>query len=164
MKRPIANKKKKVDATPAQRPTKASFFKARREFESVSDSAAPPPLFAQRAPFHRPRILYEQGTGMAYAQVVNNVAVCLETGDELFRFRDRVDEDEGYAVVVAAPRFDFTPPSGKRHPNDRSVDVLGLVNAGLMSNEDIASGRSFSSEELADLMARLEAHRSADGV
>jgi hypothetical protein len=52
-------------------------------------------------------------------------------------------------------RFDFTPPGGKRHPGERFVDVLGLVNAGLISEADIAKQRAFTDEELREKMEAL---------
>jgi hypothetical protein len=51
--------------------------------------------------------------------------------------------------------FDFTPPGGKRHPGERFVDVLGLVNAGLISEADIGRQRAFTDEELREKMEAL---------
>ena len=51
--------------------------------------------------------------------------------------------------------IDFTPPGGKRHPGERFVDVLGLVNAGLISEADIAKQRAFTDEELREKMEAL---------
>jgi hypothetical protein len=59
--------------------------------------------------------------------------------------------------IVKRPlqRFDFTPPGGKRHPGERFVDVLGLVNAGLISEADIGRQRAFTDEELREKMEAL---------
>jgi len=106
-------------------------------------------------------LLYEQGTDLPYARVEGDVAYCLETGQELFRFRSGGDEEDQYVPSVFGNQgFDFTPPNGNRHPDDPSVDVRGLVDAGLLSDEDVASRRGFTADELRDLMLRLEAYRS----
>jgi hypothetical protein len=67
--------------------------------------------------------------------------------------------------IVKRPlqRFDFTPPGGKRHPGERFVDVLGLVNAGLISEADIGRQRAFTDEELREKMEAL-ASLGIDGV
>ena len=153
-------KKKTATTAPAQLPTKSSFFSRKREYESTLKKQEPS---SSMSVFRMPkeRLLYEQGTGLPYARVVGDSAVCLETDQEIFRFKSACDDDEllvdtsSYAKT-AQRRFDFTPPAGKRHPNDPSVDVHALVQAGLMSQVDVASGRSYSAEELRDLMAKLE--------
>ena len=83
--------------------------------------------------------------------------MCLFTGQELFRFKKKENNDDDEFGCYRG--FDFTPPTGRKHPDDRSVDVSGLVRAGLMSNEDIARRRPFSTEELKDLMAKLAERR-----
>ena len=156
-------KKKSTPVSGVGLPTKSSFFKSRREYEALPKSDNSSIELRQQeasgALFTRSRLLYEAGTDLPYAKVMGDVAYCLETGNELFRFKRREEEDEAQGDFPGR-RFDFTPPGGKRHPDDQSVDVLGLVNAGLMSNEDIANARAFSADELKELMAKLEEYRA----
>ena len=67
--------------------------------------------------------------------------------------------------IVERPlrRFDFTPPGGVRHPSERHLNVLSLVNAGLMSEADIAKQRAFTDEELRERMEALASY-GIDGV
>ena len=159
----------KKKTAPAPVPTKASFFAVKREFEEPVAVAAPvAPRFKpveQRPVYEKPpRLLYDKGTGMPYAEIVDDSAICLDSGVELFRFRNR-DDDEDYEdnSVVFAPtdkRLDFTPPAGKRHPNDHWVDVAGLVELGILSDEDVMNRKGFSSEQLQEMMQLLSAHRA----
>ena len=59
--------------------------------------------------------------------------------------------------------FDFTPPSGKRHPGERFVDVQSLLNASLISEDDVARQHAFTDEELRaamETMANVNSKRS----
>ena len=121
---------------------------------------APPPDAVKPA-FVRPRrYLFEEGTGVAYAEVVGDDAICLETGQVLFRFGGRNDDEAGgyQGGVGFKRRFDFSPPVGKRHPDDMGVDVLNMVKAGILTNEDVASQKAFTREELVRGMETLEAY------
>jgi len=109
-------------------------------------------------PMRPRRFLFEEGTGEAYAEVVDNAAICLETGNELFRFGDW-DPEENHQPSGFQRPFDFSPPGGKRHPGERFVDVLNLVKAGIISEKDVASQRAFTDEELMHAMDRLENYR-----
>ena len=52
-------------------------------------------------------------------------------------------------------QHDFSPPTGARHPNDRTVDVLALVRAGILTDEDVRTRRAFTRDELDSLMEQL---------
>jgi len=160
--------KKKTNASPAPIPTKASFFEIKREFEEPVAAVGPVPRFKpveevrpviQRAP----RLLYDKGTGMPYAEIVDNSAICLDSGVELFSFKNRDDdedyEDNSVAFVSAPKRLDFIPPEGKRHPDDRWVDVAGLVEFGLLSDADVSSRKGFTAEQLQEMMQLLAERR-----
>lgn len=70
-------------------PSRESFFLPHRPMVARKDKTAqpPPPPEAVRRELPR-RFLYEQGTGVAYAEVVRDVAVCVNSGCELFKFRN----------------------------------------------------------------------------
>ena len=148
--------KKKPPPAPLTLPTKASFFSPKREFSDVpkAEVAAPPAI----APM-RQRLLYDKETGLPSAEVINNAAVCLATGEELFRFKDRKEEGFNDFQPAFAARFDFAPPGGKKHPGERSVDVLELVKAGILSNDDVASRKAFSEEQLQEMAQRLSEYQ-----
>jgi hypothetical protein len=152
--------KKKTAAAPAQIPTKDSFFQSKRTMVECKKPEAPPPDAVKPA-FVRPRrYLFEEGTGVAYAEVLGDDAICLETGQVLFRFGGRNDDEAGGYQGGAGfkRRFDFSPPMGKRHPDDMGVDVLNMVKAGILTNEDVASQKAFTREELVRGMETLEAY------
>lgn len=112
------------------------------------------PPEAEPLPATRARYFYEQGTGVAYAQQVGDMAVCLLTGSELFRIKS--NEDDISQGGFESARFDFSPPSGKKHPGDNSIDVLALVAEGIISKEDIQTQKAFSREQLDEFMSELE--------
>ena len=142
----MPQKKKPKPAAPL--PTKASFFQAKREYcEAVTVKAEPVASVAQRQ-----RLLYDKETGLPFAEVIDNAAVCLHTGQELFRFKDR---EQRMDEPLFASRFDFTPPGGKKHPNERSVDVRAMVDARILSDEDVRTQRAFSDEELSEMTRKL---------
>ncbi len=148
----MPQKKKKPSAAPLTVATKASFFDTKREYSEVTKTALPvaPPLLRQR-------LLYDKETGMPYAEIINNAAMCLNTGEELFRFKDRIADAQPAAFES---RFDFTPPGGKKHPFERTVDVSALVEAGILSNADVASHRAFSDEELEEMTQKLSEYQT----
>ena len=90
------------------------------------------------------------------------MAVCVDSGEELFRFGSRDDDNFTFQDTGFTKRFDFSPPSGKRHPGDKSVDVLALVKAGIMSETDVKNGRAFSEAELRGFMLQLEEFMAVD--
>jgi len=125
--------------------------------KAVVDQGGDARFFTAREP--KRRFLYNKETNEAYAEVVDGSAICLETGEQLFRFKDSEGDKEGggSSGFTHGVRFDFTPPGGKRHPSERFVDVPNLVKAGILSGSDVASHRAFSDEELHAFMERLDA-------
>jgi hypothetical protein len=149
----------KKNAAPAARiPTKDSFFLSKRTMVESKKPELPVDV-PKAAPVRQRRFLFEQGTGMAYAEVLGDAAICLETGQELFRFGGGDDVGEYQPSSGFQRPFDFSPPDGKRHPADRFVDVLNLVKAGILAEEDVANQKAFTSEELVCAMDRLENYR-----
>ena len=81
------------------------------------------------------RFVYEQGTGVAYAEWINGVAVCVHTGQELFRSRSfaaDLDESAGSGVMQAP---DYSVPK-QLHPNDFSVSTDEMLASGFITLED----------------------------
>jgi hypothetical protein len=146
---------RKAAPAPKFLPTKESFFLSKRTMVEAK-KAVEPPMPTKPVEAKPRRFLYETGTDVAYAEVVGNTAISLDTGEELFSFGGVREE---YQASGFQRRFDFTPPDGKRHPGDKFVDVLNLVKAGILTKEDVATQRAFTDEELMRAMERLEAYR-----
>jgi len=148
---------KKAAPAAALIPSKESFFMPKRVMVQNKNAATKIEPHS-KAYVKPPRLLYEQGTQEPYAEIVGNTAVCLFTGMCLFTMGE---SDSGYSDHASSSferRFDFTPPGGKRHPDDRFVDVQNLVKAGIISEADVASQRAFTDEELQAAMAELESY------
>ncbi len=90
--------------------------------------------------------MYEPGTGVAYAEIIGNSVVCLETGLELRRIGQHDDDMACPAPCPFQKRFDFKPPGGARHPEDKTVDVAALVRFGILSEDAVQSRRPFTRE------------------
>lgn len=139
--------------------------------------APPPPQPKERQFSDKQRYLYDKDTGAMYGFVKNDIAYDINTGMELFRFQKAKEENDlftqsstsffsasSYSAppappqVVAPPKkITFEIPGGVRHPDERWVDVQGLVEHGLLSEEnDIAPRRGFTDERLRELMLALE--------
>ena len=161
-------------APAAMIPTKASFFMRKRDMETrtfekkpntdnkgmhFGGSSARISQVADKT--QKRRFLFDKETNDAYAEIMGDSAICLDTGMELFRFAGGEGNYPGFFEQDVPSRFehtrefDFTPPDGKRHPGERFVDVTNLVKAGLLSEEDVASHKAFSDEELKGLMHEL---------
>ncbi len=79
------------------------------------------------------RYVYDKVTCEAYAEWINNVAVCVHTGEELFRSREFKSEELSLGVGgVAAEPFDFSVPK-QRHPSDYSVSTDDIIASGFLS-------------------------------
>jgi hypothetical protein len=136
-------------------PTKESFFMSKRTMmDSKKEVENPIPVVGRQTDNRPRRFLIDKGTDVAYAEVVDDTAISLETGLVLFRFGDAREEFQ--ETVGFKRKLDFSPPIGKRHPNDKFVDVLNLVKAGIIREEDVAKQKAFSDEELVHAMERLE--------
>ena len=92
------------------------------------------PNFTRFPQYEKPRrFVYDKSTGEAYAEWINNVAVCVITGQELFRSRDAPMTD-GAEGGVEVPPFDYSVPK-QRHPNDYSVSTDDMIASGFLSFE-----------------------------
>jgi hypothetical protein len=83
------------------------------------------------------RFVYEQGTGIAYAEWIDGVAVCVHTGQELFRsrgFAAPLDESYGSESGVMQPH-DYSVPK-QQHPNDFSISTDDMLASGFITLED----------------------------
>ena len=86
--------------------------------------------FTRFPQYEKPRrFVYDKSTGEAYAEWINNVAVCVNTGQELFRSREAPMAD-GAGVLP----FDYSVPK-QRHPNDFSVSTDDMIASGFLSLE-----------------------------
>ena len=149
---------KKAAPAPKQIPTKESFFQTKRTMVEIKKVEVEAKQATAKPTNVRPRrFLFEKDTDVAYAEVVDGAAISLDTGEVLFRFggaREEYPQQGGFTRP-----FDFSPPDGKRHPNDPAIDVLNLVKAGILMDEDVANQKAFSAEELASAMKKLETYR-----
>jgi hypothetical protein len=76
------------------------------------------------------RFVYDKSTGEAYAEWIDGVAVCVNTGQELFRSRTFRDDES-----TPAPSFDFSVPR-QLHPNDFSIGTEDVVASGFLTLAD----------------------------
>ena len=106
----------------------------------------PPPSAVARPVYNRTptRLLVDRDTEVAYAEVVDGVAVCLETGVELFEVGGRRgDDDYGGASVGSKRALDFSPPSTiDPHPKWRDVRSQDLLDAGVLTEDDFLQGKA----------------------
>ena len=152
--------KKAASLAPKLVPTKESFFTPTKRplvQEKLKQNLLMAPV--KQGGWTRPkRYLYDESTGLAYAEVVGGTAFCTDTGAELFSFGDGGEDYGSNQPAVFRKLFDFKPPDGERHPDERYVDVQGLVKAGILSEADVASHKAFADEELGSMMERLACH------
>ena len=82
------------------------------------------------------RFVYDKSTGEAYAEWINNAAICIHTGEELFRSgRYREDDMCGDSASMFEETFDYSVPK-QRHPNDFSVSTNEMLASGFISLSD----------------------------
>jgi hypothetical protein len=133
-------------AGPGMMFSKASFFVPKRGPDggrvAIPASAAVPdnrsfnnhrqPCYTQQR-----RFVYDKSTGEAYAEWIDGVAVCVHTGQELFRSRSlRGGGDDDFVGSTApASSFDFSVPK-QRHPNDFSISTEDVVASGFLTLAD----------------------------
>ena len=123
---------KKAIAAPPSVPKK-HFFTPRSQIEVVSEpavKAAEEPRPPRYTP--RPRYLVDPDTDLSYAEIINGVAVCLETGQDMFEVRSFERED---APMVR--RYDFKPPAS-RHPLD--IVSQDLIDEGVLTEGHFRAG------------------------
>ena len=114
------------------------------------------------------RFVYDRDTGEAYAEWVGDVAVCIHTGQELFRSRrgrgadnaaELSFEDEGGPAPIAP--FDYSVPK-QRHPNDFSVSTEDILASGFITLDDFKAPDG-AGVRLVDYEAFLKRKAAADG-
>ena len=152
-KKPVAKKKQAAPvqtAGPGMVFSRQSFFLPNRGPGGgkvpapVAKPVAPPSFNSNRFANYEPvrRFVYDRSTGEAYAEWKGDVAVCIHTGQELFRSRKsrEVDSamefgfDDGGGPALAAP-FDYSVPK-QRHPNDFSVSTEDILASGFITLDD----------------------------
>lgn len=103
--------------------------------------------------------VYDKETGEPFAEWINNVAVSLETGEELFRSRRSMEEEDG---ACYERRFDFSVPTFYR-ADDPTIYTADLVMMGVITEQDLASGSaSLTKEKHAEWKQRIsEVHQAA---
>jgi hypothetical protein len=144
---PVAKKKsvKSKIAEPAAGPgmmfSKKSFFVPKR---GPDGGKVPIPVVAPVAngfsSFQRfepaRRFVYDKSTGEAYAEWINNVAICIHTGEELFRSsRYAQQEDIADSSSMFEEKFDYSVPK-QQHPNDFSISTDEMLESGFISLSD----------------------------
>ena len=137
---------------PAPKPTAKPFFNSNR--------------FANHEPVRRS--VYDRTTGEAYAEWVGDAAVCIHTGQELFRSRRNRDADSSLEFdfadeegpAIAAP-FDYSVPK-QRHPNDFSVITEDILASGFITL-DAFKAPDGAGVRLVDYEAFLKGKAASDG-
>jgi hypothetical protein len=122
--------------------SKQSFFLPNRGGEKRVKVQETKPAEQKSDDNFRPKqhFLYNKVTGEAYAEWVDGVAYCLETGREIFRSRHYAEEER---------KYDFSPPT--HHPNDPTIYTLDLVNEGFI---DIVNAPNLTQKQYERWMAR----------
>jgi hypothetical protein len=105
----------------------------------VAPSTHPQPFARRFEPIRR--FIRDRDTGEPYAEWIGESAVCLSTGQELFRSRrSRQTEEDEFAAAfendddgpVQAARLDYSVPK-QRHPNDFSVSTEDMLASGFIT-------------------------------
>ena len=109
------------------------------------------------------RYVYDKVTGEAYAEWIDNVAVCIHTGQELFRSRAAKSEDFSLSSGggAVAPPLDFSVPK-QRHPNDYSISTDDMIASGFLSL-DAFKAPDGAAVRLKDYELYLERKREEEG-
>ena len=105
----------------------------------VVSSALPSPFERRFEPMRR--FIRDRETGEPYAEWIGESAVCLSTGQELFRSRrSRLNEEDEFAAAFEGGeasggmqvRLDYSVPK-QRHPNDYSVSTEDMLASGFIT-------------------------------
>jgi len=125
--------------------SKGSFFIPGR---GVDGGRVPAPIVAPPAqqngrPFSQyvpaRRFIYNKDTGEAYAEWINDVAICIHTGQELFRSRRNQQPQDGGNEFGdgggGAQPFDYSVPK-QCHPNDYSISTVDMLASGFITLND----------------------------
>ena len=159
---PNPPKKKKVVVPPPRKVQRSHFFVHPKEqefevLEKVSDTGNQKQFNTFAPKEQRRHFLYHKDTGEAYAEWVGNVAVCLETGDELFTSRRGQAEDDCEEWV----RFDYSVPVFRREddPTIYTDDLLRnqiLTVADFFENGAVLSKAKFEAWKHSKTAASLQ--------
>jgi hypothetical protein len=135
--------KRKATADPGKPPLpKRHFFTPRSqvpegETEEIPVLKIPPPVLVEVKPRFqpRPRYLLDPDTDVAYAEIVDGVAVCLETGQDMFEVHSH-DRDD-YVAPAPTRKLSFAPPTSRLPGTIVSQD---LIDAGVLTEGDFIAG------------------------
>ena len=129
--------KKAVPSGPVQ--PKQHFFTPRSQVPPAVEQVVVKPVVVVPPPKPRfeprPRLLFNADTDVAYAEIIDGVAICLETGQEMFEVHGRQEEE--VAVVHQSRRLDFSPPTA-RYPGE--LVSQDLIDAGVLTENDFRDG------------------------
>ena len=142
-----AKKKKPQPQLPPRKVVKTDFFvhPCHQQFEALvpvvkSEDLDSTPSFP--APREQRRFfIYNKETGEPYAEWINNVAICLETGEELFKSRSYY-EDQGNQQRY----MDYSVPTYYRD-DDHTIYTADLIAAGIITDQDLAVGNGALTKE-----------------
>lgn len=119
---------------------KKHFFTPRSEAPVMAPIAA---VVAEKPRVYQPRrrFLVDENTDVAYAEVIDGMAVCMDTGVDLFEVHRRQDDE--YTVEDAGPlfRFNYSAPSS-RHPCDPTIVSQDLIDAGVLTEGSFREGKA----------------------
>ena len=135
---------KKAAPLPGRVVPKKHFFTPRSEVpegerEVVQVEKVKPPVVEEMKPRFqpRPRYLIDADTDVAYAEIVDGVAICLETGQEMFEVHSSRGDDE--SVVPMKRKFNFTSPTSRQSCTIVSQD---LIDAGVLTEGHFIAGEA----------------------
>ena len=133
--------KKKASQPPPRKVVKADFFvhPCYQQFETLVsvDKKEEPESTSQSFPPQREQrrfFICNKETGEPYAEWINNVAISLETGEELFKSRNYYEESEKQLSYK-----DYSVPTYYRE-DDPTIYTVDLIAAGIITEQDLAVG------------------------
>ena len=142
-----AKKKKPQSQLPPRKVVKTDFFvhPCHQQFETLvpvvksgdldSSQSFPPPREQRRF------FIYHKETGEPYAEWINNVAISLETGEELFKSRNYYEGGENQQFYM-----DYSVPIYYRK-DDPTIYTADLIRAGIVTEQDLAVGNGALTKE-----------------
>ena len=105
--------------------------------------------------------IYDKVTNEAYAEWVDGSAVCIHTGNVLFRSR-RVEQDDGFMQEDNGFAFkpDYSAPK-QQHPNDYSISTNEILASGFITVHDFKEPNG-AAIRLVDYEAYLKTKKEQD--
>jgi hypothetical protein len=145
----MPTKKKKLQPQPPPRKVvKTDFFvhQCHQQFENLvpviksedagsTPSSFPPPREQRRF------FIYNKETGEPYAEWINNVAICLETGEELFKSRSYYEDQDNQQRYM-----DYSVPTYYRE-DDPTIYTADLIGTGIITKQDLVVGNGALTKE-----------------